>query len=178
MKTQEHTESTQEIERRFLLDDKPQLLDDADPICIRQGYLDLKEEGAEACVRQEGKQFFLTIKGSTQSQEEVKIGRKAFRALWPLTKGRRVRMLHYRIPQEEWTVAIDVYRRKLKGVIAAEVDFSDKKSARGFTPPDWLGREITGMEGYDNHSLALNGLPEETLPALDRETASNGKQTS
>jgi adenylate cyclase len=177
MKTQEHTESVHEIERKFLLADKPELLDDGAPVCIRQGYLDLKEEGAEVRVRQEGKQFFLTIKGSSQDKQEVKIGRRAFRALWPLTKGRRVRIQRFRIPQGDWTVAIDVYRRKLKGLITAEVEFPDKKSAKGFSPPDWLGREVTGVEGYRNHLLAQNGLPEETAPAQERATASNGKHT-
>jgi adenylate cyclase len=176
MKTQEHTEGGQEIERKFLLADKPEVIDDGAPVGIRQGYLTLKEEGGQVRVRQEGKQFFLTIRGSTDS--EVKIDRKAFRALWPLTKGRRVRIQRFRIVQGEWTVAIDVYKRKLKGLITAEVEFPDKKSAKGFSPPDWLGREVTGDDCYRNHVLALNGVPEETAPAKERETASNGKHTS
>ena len=56
MRTQEHAENAQEIERKFLLADKPEVLDDGEPICMRQGYLDLKEEGAQVRVRQEGKQ--------------------------------------------------------------------------------------------------------------------------
>jgi CYTH domain-containing protein len=177
MKTQEHTENAHEIERKFVLADKPKLIDDGAPVCIRQGYLDLKDEGGQVRVRQEGKQYFLTIQGATHSKEEVKIGRKAFRALWPLTKGRRVRLQRFRIAQGEWTVAIDIYRRKLKGLITAEVDFPDKKSAKGFSPPDWLGREVTGVESYRNHALAVNGIPEESESAQEPEKPSNGKQT-
>src|SRR5262249_17343975 len=122
------------------------------------------QNGTEVRVRQEGKRYFLTIKtgqGKARVEEELKISRKHFDSLWPLTRGRRVRKVRYFASHHDWTLEVDVYRRKLKGLVTAEVEFADRKSARAFEPPEWLGREVTDDEHFRNQSLALNGMPEE-----------------
>src|SRR5262249_60510829 len=87
-----------EVERRFLVPGKVRFLKDCDRKRIRQGYLAVGKHGTEVRVRQEGKDYFLTIKsgqGEARGEEELGIGRKRFASLWPLTRGRRVRKVRY-----------------------------------------------------------------------------------
>jgi CYTH domain-containing protein len=164
MKTQEHTSRGLEVERKFLVPEKPAFLKGCGRKRIRQGYLAVGQNGTEVRVRQEGKRYFLTVKsgrGEARVEEELRIGRKRFESLWPLTRGRRVRKVRYFASHHGNGVAVDVYRRKLKGLVTAEAEFADAQSARAFEPPDWVGREVTGDEHFRNRSLALNGLPEE-----------------
>ena len=154
-----------EVERKFLVPKKPAFLKDCRRERIRQGYLAVGRNGTELRVRQEGKRYLLTLKsgkGETRLEEELGIGRKRFDSLWPLTRGRRVRKVRYFASHHDRTIHVDVYRRKLKGLVVAEVEFADAGQARAFEPPDWLGREVTDDERFRNQSLAANGLPEET----------------
>ena len=43
------------------------------------------------------------------------------------------------------TIQLDVYRRKLEGLVVAEVEFPDEEAACDFRAPAWLGREVTGV---------------------------------
>ena len=163
MKTQEITSSGREVERKFLVPAKPAFLKDCGRKRIRQGYLAVGKNGTEVRVRQEGKQCFLTIKsgqGEARVEEELRIGRKRFDSLWPLTRGRRVRKVRYFVSHHDRTLEVDVYRRKLKGLMTAEVEFADAEEARTFEPPEWVGRDVTDDERFRNQSLALNGQPE------------------
>src|SRR5262249_35694754 len=111
MTTQEHVAQGLEVERKFLVPDKPGFLKDCDRKRIRQGYLAVGKNGTEVRVRQEGKQYFLTIKsgqGKARVEEELKIGRKRFDSLWPLTRGRRVRKVRYFASHHDKTIEVDV----------------------------------------------------------------------
>jgi CYTH domain-containing protein len=157
-----------EIERKFLIPTKPDFLKDCPRKRIRQGYLAVGGNRTEVRVRQEGKQYLLTLKsgkGQTRVEEELRIGRKRFDSLWPLTRGQRVRKVRYFASHHDRTIQVDVYRRKLKGLVVAEVEFPDTAQARAFEPPEWLGREVTDDERFRNQSLAANGLPEEAADA-------------
>jgi CYTH domain-containing protein len=165
---QEATSRALEIERKFLVPRKPPFLKDCRRKRIRQGYLAVGNNGTEVRVRQEGRRYFLTIKsgkGESRVEEELRIGRKQFDSLWPLTRGRRVRKVRYFASHHDRTIEVDVYRRKLKGLVIAEVEFADPELAGAFEPPEWLGREVTDDEHFRNQSLAANGLPEETADA-------------
>jgi len=164
MKTQEQPARGLEVERRFLVPERPAFLKDCGRKWIRQGYLAVGENGTEVRVRQEGKDYFLTVKGGTgeaRVEEELRISRKLFASLWPLTRGRRVRKVRYSASHHDGTIEVDVYRRKLKGLVTAEVEFAGAESARAFEPPGWLGREVTDDERFRNRNLALSGLPDE-----------------
>jgi adenylate cyclase len=158
-------DSDREIERKFLLDQPPEGLDDHPGTKIRQGYVAITEAGAEVRVRKEGKRHLLTIKeghGQARSEHEVEIGPAQFASLWPLTRGQRIRKVRHEVPHGGLTIQVDVYRRKLKGLLTAEVEFPDEDAARRFQAPAWLGREVTGDEHYSNQYLARHGLPQGT----------------
>lgn len=68
------------------------------------------------------------------------------------------------MPHDGLTIQVDVYRRKLKGLITAEVEFPDGDAAGRFQVPTWLGREVTGDDQYSNQNLARYGLPQGRKP--------------
>jgi CYTH domain-containing protein len=154
-----------EIERKFLVRELPKDLDEHPHERIRQGYFVIGADGTEARVRRESGTCFLTVKsgrGQTRTEVELPIPARAFDSLWPLTCGQRVRKVRYRVPVRGGTAEVDVYRRKLRGLIVAEVEFDSEKEAAAFRAPDWFGEEVTSDERYSNQSLAQHGLPEDT----------------
>jgi adenylate cyclase len=152
-----------EIERKFLLQELPEGLDQAPREKIRQGYVAITDDGTELRVREEGKQCYLTVKsgaGQSRTELEIPIDSDLFASLWPLTRGRRIRKVRYEIPYGDRTIQVDVYRRKLKGLVTAEVEFPSEQSAKEFSPPDWLVEEITEDDRFKNQNLARYGLRE------------------
>jgi len=151
-----------EVERKFLLPRLPDGFDRSPAKKLRQGYLAVSEDGTEVRLRREGKRRFLTVKsghGEKREETEVPLERRSFAALWPLTRGRRVRKVRYRVPYGGLVVEIDVYRRELEGLVTAEVEFPDEEAAEKFVPPPWLGREVTGDERFNNRNLASRRAP-------------------
>lgn len=152
-----------EIERKFALDQPPDL-SGRESVAIEQGYLAVASQGgAEVRLRRKGEATLLTIKGGTgavRTEEEFEIERERFEVLWPLTEGRRVVKRRHLIPLGELTAEVDVYEGALEGLVTAEVEFSSEPEADRFKPPEWLGREVTGDERYLNERLATDGRPD------------------
>ena len=57
-------------------------------------------------------------------------------------------------------VELDVYAEALEGLLTAEIEFPSLAASEAFSPPAWLGRDITDDARYANQSLALRGVPE------------------
>jgi CYTH domain-containing protein/CHAD domain-containing protein len=149
-----------EIERKFLVGEMPRADSGSTP--IEQGYLVIGTD-SEVRLRRIGDELLLTAKvghGEVREEVEVAIGPDAFESLWPLTASRRVRKVRHFVPVGEGLRAeIDVYEGGLDGLRTAEVEFDSVEAARRFTPPAWLGKELTGDPAYANQSLATAGLP-------------------
>ena len=52
-------------------------------------------------------------------------------------------------------------RDERESFVITEVEFETEKEAIDFKLPWWIGKEITGLYKWSNHSFCLNGLPEE-----------------
>jgi adenylate cyclase len=153
-----------EIERKFLVDDPPDV-EGRESAEIEQGYLALADDegGAEVRLRRRGDELWLTIKGGAgevRTEEELELDRERFDSLWPLTEGRRLTKTRYLIPLDGLTAEVDVYHGELAGLTTAEVEFETEADADGFEPPPWLGTEVTGDRRYLNESLATRGRPD------------------
>lgn len=152
-----------EIERKFLVDTRPDDLDDQPCSDIQQGYLAITDDGVEVRLRHYGAQALLTVKaggGRERVEEEIEIDERRFGSLWQLTEGRRLEKTRYRIPAAGGaTIELDVYRGALEGLMTAEIEFDSLDAAAAFEPPEWLGREITEDPAYKNQRLAIAGLP-------------------
>jgi adenylate cyclase len=154
-----------EIERKWLVESLPPEVEGGrwDTSRLEQGYLAVTP-GVEVRVRRaDGGAAWLTVKsapGLARVEEELALEDGAFERLWPLTEGRRlVKHRYSREADRGVLLELDVYDGALEGLAVLEVEFASEEAARAFTPPDWVGRELTGDRAYANQSLALHGLP-------------------
>ena len=158
-----------EIERKFLVDEPPSDLREHPSSALEQGYLAIHADGTEARIRRRDGAEILTVKsggGLVRVEEELPIDDTVFERLWPLTEGRRVVKTRYLIPLGDGlTAEVDVYEGALDGLLTAEVEFPDEADARAFTPPPWIGTEVTGDERFKNQRLAVDGRPEPAAAA-------------
>ena len=149
--------SSREIERKFLLKRLPERLKQARRCVIAQGYLAAEPGGRHVRLRKKGKTASLTFKvgrSAHREEREIKLSAKQFSALWPATVGRRLYKLRYEVPWKNFLIEIDIYRRKHKGLVVAEVEFPNRTACRKFKAPAWFGREVTGNKRYSNVRLA------------------------
>jgi adenylate cyclase len=158
-----------EIERKWLVEKVPGDLGAWKAEALEQGYVAITDE-VEVRVRRRDGSAMLTVKsapGLRRVEEEVAIEPEAFERLWVLTEGRRVvKVRHSREVAPGIVLELDVYADALEGLSTLEVEFADEDAARGWTPPAWVGRELTGDNAYANQSLALHGLPEDDVTEL------------
>ena len=152
-----------EIERKFVLGAPPPGLDAREHARIDQGYIAIDPNGSEVRVRRRADKRTMTIKsgsGLVRAEEEWALEPERFDALWPLTDGRRVVKTRYMVPLEDGlTAEVDVYEGALDGLMTAEIEFGSERESEAFSPPAWLGREVTGDARYANRALAVSGLP-------------------
>jgi adenylate cyclase len=152
----------QEIERKFLLRELPDDLEEHVKHEIVQGYVAVTTDGIEVRVRRKGEKYFLTVKsgeGARREEEEFEIDKTEFDKLWPFTNGKRIEKTRYEIPHRNHLIELDVYSGSLAGLRVAEVEFESEEDSTKFKAPPWLGREITEDERYKNKNLALMGIP-------------------
>jgi adenylate cyclase len=156
---------TQEIERKFLIEEPPSWLDDHSAQELRQGYVALTDD-TEVRLRATDGQRRLTVKrghGEVRREEEIDLDEAQFGALWPLTESLRVSKRRHRVPLEgtELTAEVDVFAGELAGLVVAEVEFPSRERADAFEAPNWLGRELTGDARYETATLARAGRPDD-----------------
>jgi CYTH domain-containing protein len=130
---------------------------------IEQGYLSVGDgdsESTEVRLRRVHHRYVLTVKrgrGESRLEKEVPISTESARALWPLTRGRRIKKVRYKIPHGPVSIELDVYRDNARGLAVAEVEFESQAALKRFAPPDWFGREVTGRKEFSNSQLAVTG---------------------
>jgi CYTH domain-containing protein len=150
-----------EIERKYLPAELPSDLGPGTP--IRQGYLAV-DGPTEVRVRDLDGRCILTVKGGhglERAEVELDLQREDFDALWPLTQGRQLEKVRHRVPLGAHTAEVDVYAGRLDGLVVAEVEFASVPEADAFLAPPWLGRDLTGDDGWSNAALAPHGRPDQ-----------------
>jgi hypothetical protein len=100
--------------------------------------------GAMRVSRENGQCVLSVRKWKTQVEDFV------FDAIWPATKGKRIRKRRYSWTEKRHKLALDVYEGKLEGLIVLEATVL----------PEWAAgaREVTGDPLFTNDSLALHGV--------------------
>jgi adenylate cyclase len=149
--------TNREIERKFLVRNLPADLASYPSTEISQGYLVSLDDGLQVRLRKKSEQYSLTYKrglGNVREEREVALTAEQFATLWPATEGKRLIKTRYEIPFGDRVVEIDLYGGKHDGLVVAEVEFDDEKSAIDFQPPTWLGDDVTGDPRYSNQLLA------------------------
>ena len=149
-----------EIERKYLLRKLPALDGlDAELRQIEQGYLpgDRLAERVRRVKTPSGTQWYRTVKlgaGVSRIEVEEETTERIFRALWRLTRGRRVRKRRYAVRDGERVWEIDHFRDRRLVLAEVELPAEDTPVA----VPEWLRavlvREVTGDPAYVNLNLA------------------------
>jgi CYTH domain-containing protein len=152
-----------EIERKFVLAERPAGLEEHPSQRLEQGYLAIGPAGAEVRVRRKNAETLMTVKtgvGLVRGEEEFSIDAERFERLWTLTAGRQVVKMRYFVPLADGlTAEVDDYEGPLAGLLTAEVEFPDEATALVFDAPAWLGRDVTDDARYGNRTLAVDGIP-------------------
>ncbi len=150
-------EAHREIERKFLVRQLPEQLARFRHAELWQGYLAIAPGGVQVRLRKAGDAYSLTYKrgrGNAREEREIELTPEQFAVLWPATEGKRLTKTRYDVPLGEHTVEIDIYGGKHTGLVVAEVEFADERSAREFQAPDWLGKDVSHDRRYSNQLLA------------------------
>lgn len=149
-----------EIERKFLVKNLPENLDNYSYFEIKQGYI---STNPTIRLRQKDNSYILTVKGSglmKKEEYELDITKEQFENLWKKVEGNTIEKRRYIIPLNNDLVAeLDIYKGFLEGFMNVEVEFSSTKEAIIFDPPSWFGQEVTQYKEYSNSSLAKFGIP-------------------
>ena len=143
-----------EIERKFLIPQLPEDLENYPHTHIWQGYLCARPT---VRIRNEDKKYTLTYKGKGMMAREeynMPLTRKSFLTLAQKIEGIPIEKTRYRIPLEPYTIELDVFEGEHEGVWMAEVEFPTVEEAMAFTPPEWFGPEVTHDHRYHNVWLA------------------------
>jgi adenylate cyclase len=154
-----------EIERKFLVETPPDNLGEHPSSALEQGYVAIHADGTEVRIRRRDGASVLTVKsggGLVRVEEELPIDDAVFERLWPLTEGRRIEKVRHLMPAEPpgLVIELDVYGGDLAGLVVAEIEFGSEADAGAFTPPAWLGPDVTADARFKNQRLAVDGRPE------------------
>lgn len=160
-----------EIERKFLLDALPEVARGVPSQRLEQGYLPGTElvERVRRVTSADGRiRYWRTVKfgtGITRLELEEETTRAVFRALWPLTKRRRIDKRRHVVPDGTRKWEIDDFADR--DLVLAEIELASEEDVVGI--PDWLAphvvREVTGEDAYVNANLASQGRPVPAPPA-------------
>lgn len=149
-----------EIERKFLIKNLPENLENFTHYEIKQGYI---STDPTIRLRQQDDNYILTVKSAglmKKEEYELDLTENQFNRLWKKTEGNTIEKTRYVIPLNNGLKAeLDVYKGFLSGFMNVEVEFPSTKEAILFDIPNWFGQEVTQDPKYSNSSLAKFGKP-------------------
>ncbi|MDO4523318.1 MAG: CYTH domain-containing protein [Eubacteriales bacterium] len=150
-----------EIERKFLIQELPNLLEQYPSHLIEQAYLCTNPV---VRIRRQDDDYILTYKGEgmmTREEYNLPITAEAYAHLLTKIDGNLIRKRRYLIPAGHGlTIELDIFSSPFASLRLAEVEFPDEKAARAFVPPAWFGEDVTFDGRYHNSYLStldLNG---------------------
>ncbi|MCR5824201.1 MAG: CYTH domain-containing protein [Lachnospiraceae bacterium] len=165
-----------EIERKYLIEELPDLTEAFDIWKIEQAYL---ADKPTLRIRKKNDEYIMTYKNKKRSDEtgavtsaavneeiEIPIPESIYEHLLLKKIGHTVKKTRYLFRlDDEHRIELDVFEGRLKGLVMAEVEFKDVADANDFKPPAWFGKEVSDDKRYTNKSLSklvsLDNLKEE-----------------
>lgn len=154
----------EEIERRFLVRNLPDNLRRYNHCDIDQGYFLCPNwpEIEQRLRRKEDKYYFTTktFLDGKRNETEIEIPESTFLLMWKDTEGRRIEKVRYDVPLNRNKVEVNIYcGQELEGLVVAEIEFRTQGERDAFVPPEWLGKEVSEDQRYNNYMLATQGFP-------------------
>lgn len=159
-----------EIERKFLIKKLPEGLEQLPRHAIAQAYLCTQPV---LRVRRMDDAYILTYKGEglmAREEHEFPLTADAYRHLQSKADGNIISKIRYLIPAADGlTIELDIFSGCFTGLVMAEVEFPDMKTAQAFKAPDWFLTEVTSDNRFQNSNLS--SMPEEERLAFLRSLA-------
>jgi CYTH domain-containing protein len=144
-----------EIERKFLIKDFPENLNDFQSLELEQAYLSINPV---VRVRKSNTDYYLTYKGSgmmVREEYNLPLNEHSYYHLRKKADGNIISKTRYLIPlDEELTAELDIFHGVFTGLAIVEVEFESTEEANNFTPPDWFGEDVTRDKRYHNSYLS------------------------
>jgi Uncharacterized protein conserved in bacteria len=143
-----------EIERKFLIEQLPQNLEQYSVIHMEQGYLSTEPV---IRIRKENDEYVLTYKSKgflVREEHNLPLTKESYEHLKTKIDGTLIKKCRYLIPfTNSLCIELDVFEGKLSPLMLAEVEFPDLDHANAFVAPDWFGEEVTYETEYHNNYL-------------------------
>ncbi len=143
-----------EIERKYLIRELPERLEQYPCRQIEQGYLNTDPVVRIRCTDEE---YTLTYKGKgfmVREEYNLPLNREAFLHLREKIDGILIKKRRYLIPLGTYTIELDVFEGELAPLLLAEVEFETEGEANAFIPPSWFGKDVTFSSAYHNSTLS------------------------
>ncbi|SES84448.1 CYTH domain-containing protein [[Clostridium] polysaccharolyticum] len=153
-----------EIERKFLVKQLPDQLEQYQCKIIEQGYL---SHNPTLRIRKSNENYLLTYKSKfgigqdenrtakVENEVEVPLNEESFLHLKAKTDNHMIVKKRYLIPLEEGlTAELDIFKEQLEGLRLVEVEFASEEAANRFVPPVWFGKDVSLDRRYTNGYLS------------------------
>lgn len=148
-----------EIERKYLIKEVPESIENYPHERIEQGYL-CREPVVR--VRAQGSKYILTYKGGgliAREEYNLPLNEEAFAHLIEKADGKVIRKTRYRIPYQTYVIELDffddVFIDSGEPLIMAEVEFESIEEADSFSPPEWFGKDVSLDPRYHNSNMGM-----------------------
>ncbi len=145
-----------EIERKFLIkkEQLPANLESYPHDTLEQAYI---ITNPVLRIRKKNTSYILTYKGPglmTREEVEFPLTQEAYEKLLTKTEGNIITKTRYKIPDNNFTVELDIFSGIFEGLYLAEVEFPDEKTALTYPSPTWFGPEVTNENTFHNSTLS------------------------
>ena len=144
-----------EIERKFLVAQLPDNLDNYNCRHIEQGYLSTKPV---VRVRRDNDDYYLTYKGSGMMAREeynLPLTKDSYEHLIKKADGNIITKKRYEIPDGNgYTIELDIFEGAFNGTVIAEVEFNTIEEADNYIMPEFFTEDVTNNPEYHNSNMS------------------------
>ena len=144
-----------EIERKFLVAQLPDNLDNYNCRSIEQGYLSTKPV---VRVRRDNDDYYLTYKGSgmiAREEYNLPLTKDSYEHLIKKADGNIITKKRYEIPDGNgYTIELDIFEGAFNGTVIAEVEFNTIEEADNYIMPEFFTEDVTNNPEYHNSNMS------------------------
>lgn len=144
-----------EIERKFLITQLPDNLQQYHSYTIEQGYLCTDPV---VRIRQQDNDYFLTYKSKgflSREEYNLPLTKESYFHLRTKADGHLISKTRYLIPLESGLkIELDIFHGVHAPLVLAEVEFRSEEEANSFRPLSWFGEDVTYSSAFHNSTLS------------------------
>ena len=144
-----------EIERKFLVAQLPDNLDNYNCRYIELGYLSTKPV---VRVRRDNDDYYLTYKGSgmiAREEYNLPLTKDSYEHLIKKADGNIITKKRYEIPDGNgYTIELDIFEGAFNGTVIAEVEFNTIEEADNYIMPEFFTEDVTNTPEYHNSNMS------------------------